>query len=61
MSVIHTLQTIFELAAIVFIVWGFFNEDKLISLEKRIFATIRRRRIKVIKGIKGKRDIIRNV
>lgn len=58
MSVIHTLQTIFELAAIVFIVWGFFNEDKLISLEKRIFATIRRRRIKVIKG---KRDIIRNV
>ena len=49
MSVIHALQTIFEFAVIIFIVWGFFNEDKLISFERRLMASIRRRRIKVIK------------
>ncbi len=58
MSAIHTLQTVFELAVIIFIVWGFFNEDKLISFEKRLLSSLRRRRIKVIKA---KRDIVRNV
>ena len=30
MSGLHLLQSIFELAVIAFIVWGFFNEDKFI-------------------------------
>lgn len=49
MSAIHTLQTIFEFAAIIFIVWGFFNEDKFICFEKRLVSFFRRKKLKLIK------------
>ena len=44
------LQTVFEVFLVVAVFWGIFNEDKLIVLEKRFFATIRRRRLKVVKA-----------
>ena len=49
MSFLHLLQTIFELSVIVFIVWGFFNEDKFICFEKRLLSSFRRRRLKVVR------------
>ena len=51
MSVLHLIQSVFELAVIVFIVWGFFNEDKFICFEKRLMSSIRRRKLKVV-GVK---------
>ena len=43
------LQTVFEVFLVVAVFWGIFNENKLIVLEKRLFAAIRRRRLKVVK------------
>ncbi len=47
MSVLHLLQSILELGIIIFIVWGFFHEDKFISFERRLMSYLRRRRLKV--------------
>lgn len=44
------LQTVFEVFLVVAVFWGIFNENKLIVLEKRLFAAIRRRRLRVIKA-----------
>jgi hypothetical protein len=48
------LQTVFEVFLVVAVFWGIFNENKLIVLEKRLFAAIRRRRLRVVKA---KRDV----
>lgn len=50
MSLGMIFSTIFEIALVAFLFWGFFNEDKLIRLEKRIFAGLRRRKLKVLEG-----------
>ena len=47
MSATFIFQTFFELCLVLFVVWGFFNEDKLVRLEKNIIANIRRRKLKV--------------
>ena len=44
------LQTAFEIFLVVAVFWGIFHEDKLIVLEKRLFAAIRRRRLRVLKS-----------
>lgn len=44
------LQTVFEVFLVAAVFWGIFNEDKLIVLEKRLFAAIRRRRLRVVKA-----------
>ena len=49
MTFTFALQTIFELILVVAVFWAIFHEDRLISFEKRIIATIRRRRLKVVK------------
>ena len=49
MTFTFALQTIFELILVVAVFWAVFHEDRLISFEKRIIATIRRRRLKVVK------------
>lgn len=46
------LKTIFEAGLVIAVVWGIFHEDKLIALEKRLFAAIRRRRLRVVKSDK---------
>lgn len=50
MSGLHLFQTILEVLAIGFIVWGYFNQDKLVSFENRIKAFVRRRKLKLSKG-----------
>ena len=47
MSTFHVFQTLFEAIAIGFIIWGYFNEDKLVSFERKIKAYIKRRKLKV--------------
>lgn len=50
MSLSFAFSTLFEIVLVALVFWGISNEDKLISLEKRIFASIKRRRLKVLKG-----------
>lgn len=37
------IETILEIAVGAFIIWGVFNEDKLVRFEDRIFAAVKRR------------------
>lgn len=43
MTTTQIITTIFEIAAVGFIVWGFFNEHKLINFENKILEVIRRK------------------
>ncbi len=47
MSTLHMFQTVLEVLAIGFIIWGYFNEDKLVSFERKIKAHIKRRKLRV--------------
>lgn len=47
MSVLHSLQSVFEIGIIIFIVWGFFHEDRFIAFERRLVSYIRRRKLRV--------------
>lgn len=38
------IQTVFEIAVVVLIIYGFIREDKLIAFEDRVGAKIRARR-----------------
>ena len=38
------IQTVFEIAVVVLIIYGFIHEDKLIAFEDRVRAKIRARR-----------------
>lgn len=45
--------SILEIIAVGFTVWCLFNEKKLIAFEKKFMRSIKRRRLKVIKGNKS--------
>ena len=49
MTFIQVLTTIFEISMVVALFWCFFHEDRLIAFERRIFANIRRRKLKVVR------------
>ncbi len=42
------LQTLFEIIAAGFIIWGLFNEQKLVKFEDKIKAAVRRRHLKAV-------------
>ncbi|MBE6727622.1 MAG: hypothetical protein E7562_03125 [Ruminococcaceae bacterium] len=44
------ITTVLEIAAVVFVLWAVFHEDRFAAFEKRIFARIRRSRLKVVRG-----------
>ena len=44
------IRTIFEFALIAFTLWAVFHEDFFAALEQRIFASIRRSRLKILKA-----------
>lgn len=50
MSIGDIIRSILEFAAVIFVVWGLFHEDKFIKFEEKLFAQIRRNKFKVIKG-----------
>lgn len=50
------LQTIIEFAVAGFIIWGLFNEKKLVKFEDRIIDAIKRR----VKASEKKRNVYRH-
>ncbi len=48
MTLTQALTTIFEILAVITLFWCFFNEDRLIAFERRLFAGARRRRLRVV-------------
>lgn len=46
MSITFSLLTILEVALGIFFIWGFWNEEKLVEFEDKIFAKIGIRRRK---------------
>ncbi len=50
MSLSFAFTTVFEVLLVALVVWGIFNEDKLIAFEKNLKALVRRRRFKVLKN-----------
>lgn len=48
MSLLHILQTILEIGALAFIVWGIFNERRLVSFEDKIKSAFSRRKLKIM-------------
>ncbi len=48
MTLAMLLRTLFEFLLFAAVIWGIFHEDRLAAFEKRIFCTIKRRRLKVI-------------
>lgn len=49
MNLSMLLRTLFEIAMFAAVLWGIFNEDRLVAFEKRIICYIRRRRLRVVK------------
>ena len=47
MGLKYTIQTICEIIVIGFIILGFFNEDRIVAFENRLFANIRRKKLKL--------------
>ncbi|MBR3300238.1 MAG: hypothetical protein IKI68_02010 [Clostridia bacterium] len=50
MSTAYTIQTIIEVLAVGFTIWGLFNEDKFLAFENRLFSNIRRKKLKLAKS-----------
>lgn len=50
MSLGMFFTTVFEVVLVAFTVWAVFNENKFVAFEDMLFARIRRRKLKVIKG-----------
>ena len=48
MTFLFALQTILEVLAVGFVIWGFFNEDKLVEFEEKIKRYIKRRNFKIV-------------
>ena len=48
MSTLHIFQTIFEILAVGFVIWGIFNEKRLVAFEKRLKASIQRKKLRLV-------------
>ncbi len=56
MTLSMILATLFEIILFAAVVWGIFNEDKLVAFERGIFYAIKRRRqLKVIEPSPARR------
>ncbi len=53
MTVIDILSTLFEFSLIGLVVWGIFNEHRLVAFERKIVAYFRRKSFRVIKTKKA--------
>ena len=47
MGISFTIQTIIETVVVGLLIWGLFNDDRVAAFEKRLFANIRRRKLKL--------------
>ncbi len=48
MTFLFTIQTVLEVIAVGFVIWGFFNEQKLVRFEERIACAVRRKALKIV-------------
>ncbi len=48
MTFLDILRTLFEIAMVLGLVWCIFHEDRLVAIEEKIFARIRRKRLRVV-------------
>lgn len=55
-STMFILQTVLEFAVAIFIIWGLFNESKLVDFEDRIIERIKKR-----KAAKRRRNFYRHI
>ena len=44
------IKTLFEFAAVGFVVWCIFHEDRLVAFEEKLLANFRRKRLQVVKS-----------
>lgn len=49
MTFIQLVTTLLEISAFLGLVWCIFHEDTLVAFEEKIFAAIRRKRLRVVK------------
>jgi hypothetical protein len=49
MTFIQLITTLLEISAFIGLIWCIFHEDTLVAFEERIFAAIRRKRLRVVK------------
>ncbi len=57
MTFVDTLRTLFEIAVVAFIIWGLFNEERLVAFEEKVLSRIRRKRLRVVKTQNVKKHI----
>lgn len=50
MTFIQLITTLLEISAFVGLVWCIFHEDTLVAFEEKVFAAIRRKRLRVVKA-----------
>lgn len=63
MSTIFIVKTFFEIAAALLVIWGVYNEDKLIRFEERvkIILVVNYRRHKRKKALLKQQEAMRNI
>lgn len=49
MTTAMVIRTLFELFLVSAVVWGIFNENKLVAFERRVISAFKRRKLKVVK------------
>ena len=57
MTLLDALKTLFEIGAASFIIWGIFNEKRLVAFERKILCAFRRKRLHVVKTDNVKKHI----
>lgn len=50
MNFADVLRSLFEVALVIAVLWGLFHEDRFVAFEEKLFAALRRRTFKVIRG-----------
>lgn len=50
MTFIQLITTLLEISAFIGLVWCIFHEDTLVAFEEKVFAAIRRKRLRVVKA-----------
>ncbi len=50
MTFIQFITTLLEISAFIGLIWCIFHEDSLVAFEEKVFAAIRRKRLRVVKA-----------
>ena len=53
MTFFDILSTVFEFSLVAALVWGIFNEHRLVAFERKIKAAFRRKHFRVVKPVRN--------